>query len=61
MSGRHAGPDPVMIALGTAWTALAGALLATLALAAAEPCPCTPAALSDPAPVTAPDHPPPSQ
>jgi len=59
VSGRHAGPDPVMIALGTAWTGLSAALLARLALTAREPVPCTPAALSGPAPVSAPHRPPP--
>jgi hypothetical protein len=59
VSGRHSGPDPVMIALGTAWTALGGALLALLAVTAREPYPCTPAALPGPAPMSVPDQPPP--
>ena len=59
MSGRHAGPDPAMIALGTAWNVLGGALLALLAVAAHEPFPCTPAALLGPTPVSVPDQPPP--
>ena len=59
MSGRHAGPDPAMIALGTAWNVLGGALLALLAVTAREPFPCTPAAMPGLAPVTAADQPPP--
>ncbi len=46
MSGRHAGPDPVTVALGAAWTAASAVLLALLVLAAREPCPCAPDASS---------------
>ncbi len=54
MSGRHAGPDPLTVALGIAWTAGSAALLALLALVAREPCPCSPAA-SSPVPASVPD------
>jgi hypothetical protein len=54
VSGRHAGPDPVTIALGTAWAGASTVLLTLLAILAHEPCSCSPGTSAS-APVSAPD------
>ena len=61
MSGRHASPDPVTVALGAVWTAGAAGLLTLLAVVAQEPgsYSLTAAAPTGPVPVPAPDQLPP--